>query len=233
MPRFTPAILGATVSMLVLPALLALAQPPAPRPAPAAAAAPRDTTWTDALVRHGWLEAGVGWIAAPAPMRRSFEAGQGIAAGLQARPIAPLLLRVGADYQLLLANGKANYEYLPGKIFQGDSVTFDIQGRAWLLALRAEAGWRAPGGVWLFAGGGRDYFDGGFDGFVGLVDPDVQLRVPEVARDGWGWSVTLGAARSLQPLLQWPVGIDVHWRSLRRGDEDLRLWAIRIAAMRP
>lgn len=223
---------AAGLAPIACAAALALAQPPAPPP-PGGAPAKRDTTFVGALVRHGWVEAGIGWVAAPAHMRRRLEAGQGFAAGVQARPAAPLLLRLGAEYQILLANGEATYEYLPGKTFSGDSVTFDIQSRAWTLGLRAEAGWRGPLGVWLFGGGGRQYFDGGLGDFAGLIDDGVVLRVPEVARDGWGWSVTLGAARSLQPLVQWPVGIDVHWRSLRRGDEDLRLWAIRLASMRP
>lgn len=230
MHRFTRGIVpAAPIAALLLTAALACAQPPSPAPS---GKAPRDSTLTGALVRHGWIEGGFGWIAAPEAIRARFEAGQGLAAGLQAKPAGAFLLRVGADYQIAFANGSGTYEPIPGKgPFTTDTVAFEVQSKAWRFALRAEAGLRAPGHIWLFVGGGRDYFDGGLGDVLTQISDDVLLRVPEVARDGWGWAYTIGAARSLQPFLQWPIGIDVHWRSLRRGDEDLRSWTIRLASL--
>lgn len=203
------------------------------QPAPSTA---RDTMWWAPIVRHGWIEGGVGWMAAPTAIRRNFEAGQGFGAGLETRPSAAVRLRVGGDYQILPANGSGillvESSNLLGDVF-ADTVRFATRSAGWMGALRTEAAVRIPGHVWLLAGGGRLYLDDGLGELSERLAPDMRLRLQGAYRDGWAWFATAGALLDLESWLHAPLSFDVRWRSARRGDDDLRFWTIRVGYLRP
>lgn len=228
-----PAVTAALAVALELCAVAAHAQPPAPRPGPPRAAAKRDSTFAGVLLRHAWLEGGYGWLAAPSRLAERFESGQGYAVGLEARTPGRGIVRLGLEFQMLVARVVANYEAAPGiQPDLVDTTRFELDSRGWTGGLRAEAGIEGPLGIRLLAGVGRDYFDAGEPSSLGFVSEDALLRVREVAPDGWGWSYAFGVARSLQPLLPWPMGLDVHWRSLRVAGDDRRVVAIRLTSLR-
>ncbi len=214
---------------LLLPAA-AIAQPHGDQPARAHHAASDSTQFLPAWM-HAWFELGGDWLAAPHFMRGAYESGQAFGLGLSARPRHRLEVRAALDFQTLQTQTTNVAYFLYGYDATGhalvDTVNYQAVGRAWTGTLRPEVGFMPVRDVWLTAGLGGGYMNGGFqDGFGSISGSSAGL--PVAMSNGWGWLWTAAARWDIEPDPMLPLGFDVRTTGMRRGPDFVRTWSIRV-----
>ncbi len=220
---------GLALTLLALvTAAPARAQPPgAPLPPPAAPA-PRDSTRHRPPRLHPWLEFGGGWISGPARLRQYYEASQGFAAGLEARPAPRWALRGALDYQMLVANGWADLHVVDAAANRATTVRTRTQTTGWIAGARAEAGARLGGDFWLTAGGGGGHIHSGLSGVETDALSGYRVLTSGDVANGWGWLWTAAVRYDFTPDPRVPLGIDVRTSSLQRRHDSARTSSVRL-----
>jgi hypothetical protein len=206
---------------------------PTPTPALARAAAPPDTTWLFPTWMHPWLEIGGGWLASPKYMRAFYESGQSFAAGIAMTPRRRLQVRTAIDYQMLLSHHTGRTVIDWGAIGGTgqpilDTLTYSFDSNAWNAILLTETGFEAGYGLWFTGGLGAGYMNGGFEDLATLSGSGLTSDLPATMRNGWGWAWTASAHWDvdLDPMV--PLGVNLRTTQLKRGDDFVHWWSIRL-----
>jgi hypothetical protein len=213
-----------------LAVLLTLATGPAaaqPRGGPGYGPMPHRPTHADSTRTLGgprqlWFHGGIGWINAPADVRRRYNAG--IDAG------------VSGDRRFedrLALRGRIEFHDFPSTqpdVIYQDGIAYPVSenyGHGWLGAGFGGGAVRVWNHFWLDGGYGFGYFNAGYSEltYTDLVTGQVITVQPE---SGWGpiWSV--GMRYEFKPSLRDRLLAEVEVYSMDRGGTTLRAIAIRM-----
>ncbi len=233
MPRPRP-IVAALLFLSLVVAGTARAQGPPPPAAPVRAV-PADTLqshWPAWL--RPWGELGGGWMAGPKWLKRSYESGQGLALGLEARSKRGFAVRTALDYQTLQATANIPLYFVTGTDVGGspvlDTLSTQYQASAWTIGSRTELGVRLPWNFWATGGGGIAWESSGLEDVLRLQTEDGRLDgYPAALRNGWSPYWTASVRWEFEPAPEAPLGLETRYESLRRGSDDVALWKIRLS----
>lgn len=229
LPRRAAIVVLSTLALFTAsPARSAVPEPPPPS-ATASNAAP-DTGRFLPRWLHYHASIGIGWLSSPTFLRQRYEAGQDFELGVETRMHPRLRLRLNGEYQVLPANGRAEYQYVAFQDLDGNTVTqtisIDWRRRGWLGAGRAELQVQALPHTWLLIGGGRGYLSAGMRAYH-FESPFETLDITFPGSNGWAWIGSAGARYDFD-IFGPTLGAELRWSALDRPQDELQTWSIRI-----
>ena len=209
------------LALLAPSARAAEAQPP---PAPARAMA--DTSGFLPRWLHASVDAGPGWMQAPAVVRSRYTVGLSAALDLAVRPARGVTLAVRADYMDLPA-GTLRYVTDPTSGRTVPLAAISDVGHGSLFAPMGVVAIRAGGSWWAEVGAGMAYFHSGLAAFD-FLDPGTGGIVHVPDESGWGPAMNAGVRFDFQPNARDRLYLMGRVCGTRRADRRLVFLSLRV-----
>lgn len=183
---------------------------------------PRDTvTRTLGGPWQVWTHAGIGWLAAPADVRRRYTGGLDVGASGDRRFADRVALRARVDFDDL-PSSRPDAVLIRGVAYRTNSN----YGHGWIGTTLAAGAVRPWNHLWLEGGAGGGYFRNGL-GVNDYVDLQTGRTVPVVGRSGWGPTWSAGARYEFQPGRHDRMLGEFRFTSMDRDGTRLSFWSLR------
>jgi len=168
-----------------------------------------------------WTHAGIGWLSAPAEVRKRYAAGLDLGLSGDRRFADRIAFRARLDFDDLPSSRPA------ALVVNGDVLSISDFGHAWMLHAAGGGALRVWNHLWLEGEAGPAYFNSGFGADDTIEDSATGTTFTLNGSSGWGTLWAAGARYEFQPGKRDRMLAEIRFATMDRDGVQLRTVTLR------